>query len=190
MRPRHLGPFREKDFSDQLSRLEDELRGRLAAFGDGSTGWAGPDRLIWEGWVDGGVKPDDAHGLVFRADFYVGERDTYGIGFSDNVVFRKQYYIQVFPGNPPQTFIHTGEHCLSGASALSLDQLQIRARPGPGSEIQVAQVVSGSRPGWSFEIGGTGFAADCWSESTPTGQGSCDGLRAETVPCGYPRTRH
>ena len=26
------------------------------------------------------------------ARFYLGERDLFGVGFSDNVVFRKQYY--------------------------------------------------------------------------------------------------
>ena len=41
--------------------------------------------------------PDKSTGLkdlVFRLDFYVGERDLFGIGFSDNVVFRKQYYLR------------------------------------------------------------------------------------------------
>jgi hypothetical protein len=32
--------------------------------------------------------------MVLRLDFYVGERDTYGLGFSDNVIFRKQYYLR------------------------------------------------------------------------------------------------
>ena len=32
--------------------------------------------------------------MVLRLDFYVGERDLFGIGFSDNVVFRKQYYVR------------------------------------------------------------------------------------------------
>jgi hypothetical protein len=32
--------------------------------------------------------------LVLRTDFYVGERDLFGIGFSDNVVFYKQYYVR------------------------------------------------------------------------------------------------
>ena len=27
-----------------------------------------------------------------RLDFYIGERDLFGVGFSDNVIFRKQYY--------------------------------------------------------------------------------------------------
>ena len=32
--------------------------------------------------------------MVLRADVYVGERDTFGIGFSDNVIFRKQFYLR------------------------------------------------------------------------------------------------
>jgi pimeloyl-ACP methyl ester carboxylesterase len=153
------GPFQEKDLSDQLPALEDELSQPLAAYHDGSMGWAGPDRLIWEGWVDAAVKPDDAQGLVFRADFYVGERDTYGLGFSDNVVFRKQYYIQVFPGEAPQIFIHTGERYLIGDDMLTVDQLQTRATVGSQSEIQGARIVPRSPSCWSFDIGGTGFSA-------------------------------
>ena len=69
------------DFSEPLDKL---------AFG-----WADAKRLIWEGYLDTShVMPDPSTGvrdMVFRLDFYVGERDLFGIGFSDNVVFRKQY---------------------------------------------------------------------------------------------------
>lgn len=166
------GPFRQTDFSDPLPQLQDELRKPLAAFGDGSTGWAGPDRLIWQGWVDGGAKPTGAQGLVFRVDFYVGERDTFGVGFSDNVVFRKQYYIQVFPGTPPEIFIYTGEQYLSGDNALTEDDIRGRARSGPGSEIQAATAVQGKPSYWSFEIGGTGFSARLLVQITPDHKGA------------------
>lgn len=60
--------------------------------------------------VDQNDKPDtDVPGLVFRLDVYVGERDSYGVGFSHNVIFRKQYYVQVFPrAGGPAVFVHTG----------------------------------------------------------------------------------
>ena len=153
------GPFSKFDLSDDLPELEPELTKSLAAYGDKTTGWAGPGRLIWEGWVDDGATLKDAHGLVLRADFYVGERDTFGIGFSDNVVFRKQYYIQAFSGTPPRIFIHTGEHYLVGDDALSLDQLEARAGDTVQSEIKEAQPVPGSPGHWTFDIGGTGFSA-------------------------------
>ena len=49
-----------------------------------------------------------------RLDFYVGERDLLGIGFSDNVVFRKQYYARaVFDDLQKlklrKLLLHTGE---------------------------------------------------------------------------------
>ncbi|MFI8595407.1 esterase/lipase family protein [Microbacterium sp. NPDC078428] len=153
------GPFRKADLTDDLPDLVEELRKPLAAYGDQTTGWAGPGRLIWEGWVDGGDKPPDVPGLVFRADVYVGERDTFGIGFSDNVVFRKQYYVQVFPGATPQIFVHTGEHYLAGPYALELEQLQERAGDDHRSEIQRARPVESSPGEWTFDIGGTGFTA-------------------------------
>lgn len=42
---------------------------------------------------------DDLEDIVMRLDFYVGERDTFGIGFSDNVIFRKQYYARALFGS-------------------------------------------------------------------------------------------
>lgn len=151
------GPFREFDLSDDLPDLATELDKPLAEFGDRTTGWAGPGRLIWEGWVDGRARPDGAQGLVFRLDFYVGERDTFGIGFSDNVVYRKQYYLQAFPGSPPELFVHTGEKYLAGSGALDQAQLRAQATRGSRAEIQSAQPVDGSPGEWTFGIGGTGF---------------------------------
>ena len=83
------GPFRTADFSDELKP-------------ETGMAWAGPNRLVWEGWLDtsrisASAMPGAAGGrrdLVMRLDFYAGERDLFGVGFSDNVIFRKQYYIR------------------------------------------------------------------------------------------------
>lgn len=152
------GPFHMQDLSDDLPVLAGELKKALVEFGDGTTGWAGPNRLIWEGWVDAEAKPDDAKGIVFRTDFYVGERDAFGIGFSDNVVFRKQYYIQAFPGKSPRLFVHTGEQYLVGQEAPSMEKLRGLARQ-ESSPVQEAQAVPGKPETWAFDIGGTGFSA-------------------------------
>ena len=40
--------------------------------GDDTRGWAGPGRLIWEGWVDGRIRPSTSQGIVFRLGVYVG----------------------------------------------------------------------------------------------------------------------
>ena len=67
-------------------------------------GWAGEGRLIWEGYLDtSAIMADQSittKDMVLRLDVYVGERDLFGIGFSDNVIFRKQYYVRPFSGNP------------------------------------------------------------------------------------------
>ncbi|MDJ0619214.1 MAG: hypothetical protein QNJ63_21145 [Calothrix sp. MO_192.B10] len=61
--------------------------------------WAGEQKLIWEGYFDTAPILEDASihekDLVMRMDFYVSERDLYGIGFSDNIVCRQQRYIRV-----------------------------------------------------------------------------------------------
>jgi hypothetical protein len=81
------GPFRSR-------RLDD----------DPAFSWAGPDRLIWEGWLDSRARAavdDRAPDLVMRLDVYVEERDSFGLGFSDNIIFRKQYYVQAVMDGPP-----------------------------------------------------------------------------------------
>jgi pimeloyl-ACP methyl ester carboxylesterase len=158
------GPFHKADLSDGPPDLAEELRKPLAAPGDKTTGWAGADRLIWEGWIDAGAKPDpDAPGLVFRLDLYVGERDTRGIGFSDNVIFRKQYYVQAFPGDPLALFVHTGEEHLSAKDPATREQLEALAQPGARAEVQAPTATRDAGPGgsgeWSFQVSGTGFAA-------------------------------
>ncbi len=158
------GPFHKADLSDGPPDLAEELRKPLAAPGDKTTGWAGADRLIWEGWIDAGAKPDpDAPGLVFRLDVYVGERDTRGIGFSDNVIFRKQYYVQAFPGDRLALFVHTGEEHLSTKDPATRQQLEVLAEPGARAAVQAPAATREAGPGgsgeWSFEVSGTGFAA-------------------------------
>ncbi|GLI28368.1 hypothetical protein ARHIZOSPH14_26100 [Agromyces rhizosphaerae] len=157
------GPFRDDRLTDDLGDLQASLMKPLAEFG-GATDWAGPNRLIWEGWINAALKPGDAHGLVFRVDFYVGERDTFGIGFSDNVVYRKQYYVQAFPsthaeaaGAVTEIYLHTGEQHLIGDDAL--DQAGVRARAADDAhpDVVAAAPVAGAPGDWTFQIDGTGF---------------------------------
>jgi hypothetical protein len=128
------GPFTatdadgDVDFSEPLDKL---------AFG-----WADAQRLIWEGYLDTSqVMPDPSTGvrdMVFRLDFYIGERDLFGIGFSDNVVFRKQYYLRTLIDElPPQLYL------------LNNESFMADSRP-PGTTTVVPA-------GWTFDVGGTGF---------------------------------
>jgi hypothetical protein len=50
------GPFANDRLDDELPVLQEELRRPLAARGDKTTGWAGPDRLVWDGFIDAGAK--------------------------------------------------------------------------------------------------------------------------------------
>lgn len=111
-----------------------------------------PGRLIWEGWLNTQPILDDKtrkiKDMVFRLDFYVGERDMFGIGFSDNVVFRKQYYIRAVldpltatPPGPPQYYLHTDESFAApGFVPRPEEQLPVQENGVP-----------------AFEVGGTGF---------------------------------
>ncbi len=123
--------------------------------------WADGDngeRLIWEGWLDTGAaasaseKPRDRDGnehsledIVMRLDFFLGERDLFGIGFSDNVVFRKQYYVRaVFDDVRDLTslrelVLHTGEDFTDPAQAKTMHRTRAAT--------------------WEFDITGTGFDA-------------------------------
>ena len=87
--------------------------------------------------------PDKSTGLkdlVFRLDFYVGERDLFGIGFSDNVVFRKQYYLRTVASVPPELYL------LTMRGSWTTARPPHRPRPLPRTE-----------QGWTFDVGGTGF---------------------------------
>lgn len=158
------GPFRKADLTGGPPDLETELRKPLAVPGDATTGWAGPDRLIWEGWVDAGSKPDPrAPGMAFRLDVYVGERDSRGIGFSDNVIFRKQYYLQAFPGTDPDLFLHTGEQYLRAREpqdrAGLRDVAAAQAHLGVAASVRrLRRTVDPAKDEWTFDVKGTGFA--------------------------------
>jgi hypothetical protein len=106
-------------------------------------GWADDRKLIWEGYLDTSqVLPDPSTGqrdMVIRLDFYVGERDLFGIGFSDNVVFRKQYYVRTLLEQPErELFLLTGE--------------RVSENGGPAGERMTP-----TAEGWEFTVKGTGF---------------------------------
>ncbi len=104
-------------------------------------GWADDNKLMWEGYFDTiSIEKDETitdKDMVMRLDFYVGERDLLGIGFSDNVIFRKQYYIRALLGeeNPDlQLFLHPDERFDSSGIPMEFNN-----------------------DGWEFEVRGTGF---------------------------------
>jgi hypothetical protein len=77
--------------------------------------------------------------MVLRLDFYVGERDLFGIGFSDNVVFRKQYYVRALVDvKPPQLYLLTGERFTQDSAP-------------------VGDPMTPADTGWDFKVSGTGF---------------------------------
>ena len=76
-----------------------------------------------------------------RLDVYVGERDTYGVGFSDNVIFRKQYYVRAILDNPLVLYRHEDEQFMRHPFV---------PRAGDYAMPQTAS-------GWSFPVSGTGF---------------------------------
>jgi hypothetical protein len=122
------GPFSKEDLSDENVAFP----------------WADENKLIWEGYLDTtpiledeSITPKD---MVMRLDFYLGERDLLGIGFSDNVIFRKQYYIRALLPPNLKLYLHTGE-----------EFAQKGFQPSPKNEMrQTAQ-------GWEFDVKGTGF---------------------------------
>jgi hypothetical protein len=116
------GPFHTADLSD----------------GDPAFAWADDRRLIWEGYLD--VDFERQRDLVLRADFYIGERDLFGIGFSDNVVFYKQYYLRAIFKDGLELFLYTGEEFADEATDRS-------AKPPLPYEAG----------GWRFKVEGTGF---------------------------------
>jgi len=129
------GPFSTRDLSDPSPAF----------------GWAGANRLIWEGWFDSSLVIRDpsitTRDMVFRLDFYVGERDLFGIGFSDNVIFRKQYYVRAIfgkGGRLTEMWRHTGEE-------FALPNFA----PKPPND----QKMKGDGEGWCFDIEESGFKA-------------------------------
>jgi PGAP1-like protein len=127
------GPFRQEDLGDAE-----------VAFS-----WAGPRKLIWEGYLDTRSIMDDPSvtpkDLVLRLEVYVSERDVFGIGFSDNIIFHKQYYVRALWADNLQggfqLYLHTGEEFA-----------------GKGYQVgQLPPMQKHSQGGWEFGVSGTGF---------------------------------
>ena len=126
--------------------------------------WAGPGRLIWEGFLDvRSILQDEdlrVKDMVLRLDFYVGERDLLGIGFSDNVIFRKQYYARAVLAPELAVYLHTNEDFMLPEDAPE------RARGQIVNQV-LKPVDQAGRPegwpmdrvpeGWEFTVAGTGF---------------------------------
>jgi alpha-beta hydrolase superfamily lysophospholipase len=123
------GPFGTTDLSDSTVDFQ---------WADSAT------RLVWEGYLDTSKLVKDPNrgvkDMVLRLDFYVGERDKYGVGFSDNVIFRKQYYLRAVLDNPLVLYRHEDERFMAKAYV-------------PSENDRMQQTPSG----WSFVVSGTGF---------------------------------
>ena len=115
------GPFHTKDLRDakpalRLGRQESPHLGRLA------------------GHERGQEKPSED--LVLRLDIYVGERDSFGIGFSDNVIFHRQLFVRAVLGDPSPAGAARGRtfDAADAASAVGIgngadgDRLEVRRR--------------------------------------------------------------
>jgi PGAP1-like protein len=122
------GPFSQDDLGDEE-----------VAFG-----WAGESRLIWEGYLDtSSILADESMAtkdMVLRLDVYVGERDLFGIGFSDNVIFRKQYYVRALLKEPFTLYSYPDER-FAAPDFLPEPKDEMRKKEG----------------GWEFDVSGTGF---------------------------------
>ncbi|NEN98913.1 MAG: hypothetical protein F6K50_26435 [Moorea sp. SIO3I7] len=125
------GPFIKEDLTDENLAFP----------------WADGKNLIWEGYLntisileDESI-PAQEKDMVLRLDFYVGERDLLGLGFSDNVIFRKQYYIRVLIAKTPiELYLHTDEKFA-----------QPDFTPNPADKMKE---VDGA---WEFQVQDTGF---------------------------------
>ena len=127
------GPFEQPDFTDEEPAFD----------------WAGPGRLIWEGFLL--VDLEAQHDLVLRLDVYVGERDLFGIGFSDNVVFFKQYYVRALMKESAEAARmkeHLELYLYTGEEFQSLEREQDLLARTPMHE---------QDGGWQFNVEGTGF---------------------------------
>lgn len=125
------GPFNKTDFSDKHPTF----------------GWADDNRLIWEGFLSANIDPASqsqrSQDMVFRADFYIAERDIYGVGFSDNVVLYKQYYVRaILRAGRLELWRYAGEQFADG---------------GDPAEVPDTERMAFSEGGWLFDVKGTGF---------------------------------
>lgn len=134
------GPFSKTNPEDRDNNIDFQETNDELAFD-----WADDNKLIWEGYFDTkSILKDESiteKDMVIRLDFYVGERDLLGIGFSDNVIFRKQYYIRALlptENQDLQLFLHKDERFANNDNGIPM------------------QFNDG---GWEFPVFGTGFEA-------------------------------
>ncbi len=102
--------------------------------------WQGPDRtrrVLYSGWLDSGQAPPEADDLVMRLETYVGERDLFGIGFSDNLIHHGHCYVQA---------------TLDGELRLTKHMSEVFTGPGEPLEQLPDRT-------WLLPIGGGGFQA-------------------------------
>lgn len=99
-------------------------------------------KLIWEGYLDT-RKSTTNRDMVMRLEFYVGERDLYGLGFSDTIIFHEQYYVRVFLPTAEQPepilYLHADER-------FAAPNFKYSEQHKPMEKLN---------NGWKFEIGGT-----------------------------------
>lgn len=124
------GPFSKEDMTDDHLTFD----------------WADNKNLIWQGYLNTlSILEDDylpEKDMVFRLDFYLGERDLLGLGFSDNVIFSKQYYIRaLLTKRPLELYLYTNESFAQASLADTEDSIKMDAIDG----------------GWEFEVAGSGF---------------------------------
>jgi hypothetical protein len=74
----------------------------------------------------------------------VGERDLLGLGFSDNIVFRKQYYVHALGQDVVQKGLNLYLHTSENFSDAALSDASVKPM----------EYANGK---WNFEIAGTGF---------------------------------
>lgn len=124
------GPFNKQDLSDPKPAFP----------------WADDNKLIWEGCLDTTpIMRDDSiskKDMVLRLDFYVGERDLWGVGFSDNVIFRAQHYVRVMLQPPHRFYAYPDERFAA-----------------PDFKDQPKQALQHDGKGWLFEVTSPGFSA-------------------------------
>lgn len=112
------GPFKSKNFSDSPILFD----------------WAGENRLIWEGFLlRNHNKPD----LVLRLQFYISERDVFGIGFSDNVIFLAHYFVRaVTDPDHFQLLLYNDENFAANGTPM---------------------IETNDKQGWQFQVAGRNF---------------------------------
>ncbi len=85
--------------------------------------WLGPnrdERTLYAGWLDSSQSPTGRDDLVMRLETYVGERDLFGLGFSDNIIHHDHCYVQAKLLPKLRLAKHTGED--TSGSGVTLKQ--------------------------------------------------------------------